>query len=75
VRAVAVLVLPVLLTLSTISLVRNLQLARDGRALAESVRGVAPAGEQARDMAAALGELDPLRRQLVQLDRCRKVGR
>lgn len=67
-RAAACLVLPLFLALSGIALVRNLQLVGDGRRLAEEVRGVVPAGEQARDVAAALAQLEPLRRQIVQLD-------
>ena len=67
-RGLACIALPVLLALSTVSLVRNLQLASDARRLAEEVRGVVPAGEQARDVAAALAQLEPLRRRLVELD-------
>lgn len=69
VRAAATLALPILLTVVGVSLVRNLQLAGESRRLAEQVRGVAPAGEQARDLAAALAQLDPLRLHLEQLDR------
>lgn len=67
-RGLACLMLPLLLGLSIASLVRNLQLAGEARQLSAQVRGLTPAGDQARDLADALGRLEPLRRHLVQLD-------
>jgi type VI secretion system protein ImpL len=67
-RGIACLALPVLLVLSTVALVRNLQLGSESRRLAQDVRGVVAAGDQARDMAEALQQLEPLRLQLIKID-------
>jgi type VI secretion system protein ImpL len=67
-RGLAVLLLPLFLTWTAVSLVRNLQLGQQCAALADSARGVAPAGEQPRDVSAALARLEPLRAQLAQID-------
>ncbi|MBD3220185.1 type VI secretion system membrane subunit TssM [bacterium] len=68
VRGIAAVLLPVLLTLSVISLVRNQGLAQRSEQLATDVRGLVPAGEQPRDITAALAELEPMREFLVKLD-------
>ena len=61
-------VLPVLLALSVIALVRNHGLVQRSSELAADVRGLVPAGEQPRDITAALSQLEPLRRHLEKLD-------
>jgi len=67
-RGLALLALPVFLTLNGISLVRNLHLAGEGRRLVEEVRGVKPETGRAADILDALSRLEPLRRQIEQLD-------
>lgn len=67
-RGAAVLALPVFLALATVSLVRNLDLAGRSGDLADDVRGLVAASTRPRDVAAALGRLEPLREQLGQFD-------
>ncbi len=67
-RTAAVLLLPALLAVGTISLVRNLQLVRDSRTLADGAQGLKPDTLEPQAVARALHALEPLHSRLVQLE-------